>query len=150
MNSQPWRFHVMQGDTRQKAGELVAQATLHLAEYVDHMQSWNREDALEWYSFLGHAPTLIAVSMPKEGSELDHTNNLLSVGASIENLLLGATAEGLAACNVTFPQWVSDELAVLVGLSDMRTVVAAVALGYPGSSEPLAPPHDQDVADWLE
>ena len=38
-------------------------------------------------------------------------NTMISAGAAIENLLLAATAYGLATCNVTFSYWVRDDLA---------------------------------------
>lgn len=149
MNLQPWRFHVAQGEVRQEAGRLIAQATLHLSEYVDQASEWDYSEALEWYSSLGHAPVLIGVSALRADSELEVMNVQLSVGAAIENLLLAATAEGLAACNITFAWWVRDELAELLRVSEDRTMVAVIALGAPGEIPLSAPAHRQDVADWL-
>lgn len=149
MNSQPWHFHVTEGEARQELGKLVSQATLHLVDYVEQPGEWDYDEALLWYSSLGHAPVAIGVSMPSSEAELDRTNNLLAVGAAIENLLLAATAEGLEACNITFAWWVRDELAKLLGIGEDREVVAIIAVGLPGDMPPAAPPHDENVADWL-
>lgn len=149
MNSQPWRYHVAEEDARADVGRLLAQATVHLTEYMEVLGPERYEAAIEWYSSLGNAPIVIGVSALKGDTDFDATNTLLSVGASIENLLLAATAEGLGACNITFAWWVRDELAERFGVSEDRDVVAIIALGYPGAVEPVSPPHRKDVADWV-
>lgn len=149
MNAQPWRYHVAQGDARVAMGKIISQATLHLDEYLRQLEPEQYEFAIEWYSSLGNAPVLIAVSSPDVETEIDIINNLLSIGTSIENVLLAATAEGLASCNVTAAWWVREDLSEYLHLKD-RMVIAVVVLGYPGSSEPLSPEHREDVAEWLE
>jgi nitroreductase len=150
MNMQPWRYHIAQGESRAQLGTLVSQATVHLTEYMDVLGPERYQVAVEWYSSLGNAPVVIGVSSETVESEFDRINVLLSVGASIQNLLLAATAEGLATCNVTFAWWVRDELAELFSVGDDREVVALVALGYPTPLPPVAPDRREDIADWLE
>lgn len=150
MNSQPWRFHVCTGTTRQRVGEIVAQATSHLAEYMDVLGPDRYEDAVRWYSSLGDAPVLVVVSAPVPNLPAEALNIYLSVGAAIENMLLALTAQGLGACNITFATYVKDELGEAVGLTDERDVVAIVAVGYSSDVPPYAPEHRADVVDWLE
>lgn len=150
MNAQPWRYHVAQGEARQRVGELVAQATVHLEEYMEQLGPENYQWAVEWYSSLGGAPVVVGVSMPHGESEMDLTNKLLSVGASLENFMLAATAETLATCNITFAWWVRDQLAEGFEIGEGREIVAIVALGYPGAVPPMAPEHREDIADWLD
>lgn len=150
MNSQPWRYHVAEGDARVDVGKLLAQATVHLTEYIEVLGPERYEAAVEWYSSLGNAPVVIGVSAPRSETEFDVTNTLLSVGASIQNVLLAATAEGLGACNITFAWWVREELGDRFGVSEDRDIVAIIALGYPSSAVQMAsPPHREDVADWV-
>lgn len=149
-NEQPWRFHVTSGSSRSELGKLVAQATVHLAEYMDVLGPERYEDAVHWYSSLGDAPVIVGVSMPTAASDMDATNKLLSVGAAIENFQLAANAQGLVSCNVTFALWVRDELAELLEIGADRTVVCLIALGYPTDTPPAAPPRNEDVADWLD
>lgn len=150
MNEQPWRFHVSTGEARQRVGEVVSSATMHLAEYMDVLGPDHYEDALKWYSSLGDAPVVIIVSMTRPDNDFDATNKLLSVGAAIENLLLALTAEGLGTCNITFAWWVRDDLAKLVELDESRQVVAIISVGYASDAPLAAPPHNPDVADWYE
>lgn len=149
MNSQPWRFHVCTGATRQRVGEIVAQATSYLAEYMDVLGPERYEDAVRWYSSLGDAPVLVVVSAPVPAVPAEALNIYLSVGAAIENMLLALTAQGLGACNITFATYVKDELGAAVGTSEGCEVVAIVAVGYPGDVPPSAPEHQTDVTDWL-
>jgi len=149
MNEQPWRFHVAVGDARMEVGKVVAQATVHLEEYMEQLGREHYDEAVSWYSSLGNAPAIIGVSMLDAISDLDLTNKLLSVGASIENLMLAATAEGLASCNITFAWWVRDELAQAFEIGGGRSIVAILAVGYAADVPPLAPVHREDVAEWL-
>ncbi len=150
MNEQPWRFTIAQGDTRARLGEVVAQSTVHLSEYMDALGPERYEAAVAWYSSLGHAPVLVAVSAPRSSAEFEALNRHLSVGAAIENLLLAATNEGLGACNVTFSYWVKGDLAVVLGLSEFDEVVSIIALGYPSDIVPASPPVKPDDTVWLD
>lgn len=149
-NAQPWRFHVTTGATRGALGELIAQTTVHLSEYMEMLGPERYEETAKWYSTLGDAPVVVAVSMDSDTEEIDETNALLSVGGAIAQLLLAATAEGLAACNITFSVWVRDEIEELLGISGERTVVAVVALGHPGEVPDMFPPRRDDTIEWLE
>lgn len=149
-NSQPWLYHVTTGEARQKVGEILAQGTVHLSEYMDVLGPQHYEDAVAWYSSLGDAPVVIGVSMPDHSSGLELTNKLLAMGASIENLMLAATAEGLATCTITFAWWVREELSEFFGLDAERDIISIIALGYPSDVPPAAPPKNGDIADWLD
>jgi nitroreductase len=148
MNEQPWRYHVATGHARSEVGKIVGEATVHLEEYIDQLGPERYEQAVQWYSSLGDAPVIIAVSMTVAESEFELYNRLLSVGTSIENLLLAATAQGLGACNITFTSWVRDELAAFFEVGEDRRIVSLIAVGYPSEIEPVAPRHSTDVADW--
>lgn len=149
-NSQPWRFHVTRGSTRISLGTLLAQATVHLAEYMEMLGPERYQEAINWYSSLGDAPVILGVSVPRAESELDEMNKLISVGAAVENLMLAATDEGLGTCVITFAWWVKDELAELLDIGDDRQMVALLAVGYPRDTVPASPPHSNDVAVWYD
>ena len=150
MNEQPWTFYCCEGETRARLGELVAQTTVHLSEYMEVLGPKRYEDAVHWYSSLGNAPLLIAIACPKPDSEFTAMNRYLSLGAALENLLLAATAEGLGSCNITFSYWVRDEMVELLGLSDEQEVAMIVAVGYPSDVPAAAPPRRTETAVWLD
>lgn len=150
MNSQPWRFHVATGDVRASLDEVMRRTTVYLDEYLAHVLEEERlEAATRFLSKLGGAPMVIAVSAPHVVGEMAEVNTLLAIGAAIENLLLAATALGLATCNVTLSYWVRDELADLFGLAEDRYVVSVIAVGYP-EADVESPAHDADIVTWHE
>jgi len=149
-NLQPWRFHIAVGDLREEIGAIMSQATVHLSEFIE-MQGPDQHDVLtKWFSSLGDAPVVIGVSVADADTDLGRHNNLLSVGTSVQNLLLAATDEGLGACNITFGWWMRDELAAAFNIGHGRSIASIITLGYPSDVPPVAPEHDADVADWYE
>lgn len=148
-NSQPWRFHVATGKARAAVGEIMARTTVHLTEYMDAEGSENAAIA-RWYSTLGDAPVVIGVSMDKSETQAQRDDSLLSMGTSLENLLLAATDEGLSACVVTFSRWVRDDLKRALGVKPSREFVSLVVLGYAAEGQPIITDRRTDVVDWLE
>lgn len=149
-NEQPWRFFVASGEKRRELGRLIAQATIHLSEYIDVIGPDAYAGAANWYSSLGNAPTLIAIASPAAEDPLVRLNRLLSVGAAIENLLLAAFDEGLVACNITYSHWVEDELAVALGLPDGWNVLTVIAVGAAASAVIKARERRPDDTVWYE
>ncbi|PKQ15474.1 MAG: hypothetical protein CVT67_09155 [Actinobacteria bacterium HGW-Actinobacteria-7] len=149
-NSQPWRFHVATGVSRVRVGAVIAQTTAHIAEYMSVLGPELYELTLKWFSELGGAPAVIGVSIVPAEDELESINTLLSTGTAIENLLLAATAEGLAACNITFLKWVTADLESALQVSADRRIIAVIAVGHPGELPGTFPPKNVDIADWLD
>jgi len=150
MNEQPWEFYCCRGASRAQLGQIVSQATVHLSEYMDVLDPKHYEDAVLWYSSLGDAPAIIAVSCLTPKDDFTAMNRYMSIGAAVENLMLAATAEGLASCNITFSHWVKDDLARVLNVPEGRTVVTLVALGYPSEVPAVAPERRPDVAVWFD
>lgn len=149
MNRQPWRFYVTTGDTRRRVGEVMAQGTIHLEEFIDVIGPERHTEAVQWYSELGNAPVVVVCTMPVVDDEFWQLNTHLSIGAAIENILLAATGLGLGACNITFSFHVRDELAQTLGIPDDREIAAIVAMGFAESAQPRPPAHQADVAEFL-
>ena len=149
-NEQPWQFYVAEGATRMELGRVVSQTTVYLREYVDSLGPEGYDRAVAWYSSLGDAPVLIAVTAPDSEDEFTATNRMLSIGAALENLLLAATAEGLGACVFTFSYWVKAELTRVLSLPDASSVCCVVAVGWPSPDDRGRPERRSDVAVWLD
>ena len=149
-NEQPWRFFVASGEKRRELGRIIAQATIHLSEYMEVLGPRGYEAAARWYSSLGGAPTLILVSAPTSDDDLIARNRHISVGTAIENLLLAVVDEGWAGCNITYSHWVEDELATALGLPDGREILTVVAVGLAGDGKPKAQERRPDDTVWFE
>ena len=149
LNEQPWRFYVAEGQTRARVGQVMAQSTVYLADYLDVLGPERCEEASRWYTDLGGAPIVVGIAMPRTQDVPTLINRCLSIGAATQNLLLAATDAGLGACMVTFSYWVRDELGDAFGLEDDRVIVGLVVLGHPVNAGE-APPHSRDVAVFRE
>jgi nitroreductase len=149
LNEQPWRFYVAEGETRATVGQVMAQSTVYLADYMEILGPDRYEEACRWYTDLGGAPIVVGITMPRTEDVPTLIQRCISIGAATQNLLLAVTDEGLAACMVTFSYWVRDELGEAFGLEDDRVVVGLVVIGHPGATvEP--PQHSHDVAVFRE
>lgn len=148
-NEQPWHFYVAQGEARERLGEIMAQSTSYLEEYIEVLGPDRYEHALKWYSDLGNASVVLACTTLESETTFQEMNRLLAVGAAIENLLLAATALDLAACNITFAFMVKDDIEEALGIPDGRSLVSIVALGWPSDEDAEASPRDPDVADFV-
>ena len=149
-NEQPWEFYVTTGNTRHRLGQVVAQTTVYLKEYMEVLGPERYEQAVQWFSSLGDAPVLIAVAIPNSEDEFQRMNRLISVGAAIENLLLAVGEEGLAACPFTFSYWVKDQICEVLGVPEDQSVVSIIAIGRPAQTRAAAPQKRADVAIWLD
>lgn len=148
-NEQPWRFYVVSGEKRSEVGRLIACTTVHLRDYLDVLGPEGHEEAAQWYSALGNAPTLIVVTSPSTADVETVTERCMSVGAAIENILLAAVDEGLAACNITFSHWVEDELIQALGVPDGWSIRTVIAVGRPGEIPPKEQERRPDDTVWL-
>jgi nitroreductase len=148
-NKQPWRFHVTTGASRDAVVEAVSMCTLHLVEYLGVTDEDKIAHADRWYSNLGDAPVVIAISLPKSGDDaLASINGCVSAGCALENLLLTAVSEGIGCCNITASFWVRERLGEILGLGDDREVISIVMLGHPTDEPPAAPAHEMDIATF--
>lgn len=148
MNSQPWVFHVCEGGKRAEVGEAIAKATVHLDEYIEVMGDREYDDAVRWYSSLGGAPVVIAVSTPASEAEFERVQRTVSVGCAIENMLLAARAEGLGTCVVTMGWWVRSELQGVLSLPETEVVAAVIALGHPAAADTPVPSRRSGTTVW--
>ena len=89
-NEQPWHFYVAQGEARERLGEIMAQSTSYLEEYIEVLGPDRYEHALKWYSDLGNASVVLACTTLESETPFQEMNRLLAVGAAIENLLAGS------------------------------------------------------------
>lgn len=140
--TEPWRFTVLQGDARVDFGEAL----------VEELDSPKAVEALR--TKVVRAPVLIVVSQHRppgtpENSELD-LEDYGATCAAVQNLLVAAHAEGLAA------KWSTGEMATSraafahLGLPEADRIVALVYLGIPEASEPVEPRRTPPVIDWRE
>ncbi|HDZ76541.1 MAG TPA: nitroreductase family protein [Candidatus Omnitrophica bacterium] len=107
LNNQPWRFMVIKDKTRKDG----------LARFS------------EYGGIIESAPMVLLVFMDKNTS-YNRDKDLMAIGASIQNMLLYAHSQGLAAC------WLGEilnkkvEVSKFLKLSSNLELAAVVAYGY--------------------
>lgn len=147
LNSQPWRFDVVKGRTRQKLVKIINRCTLYLEDILKG-DKHHEKLAKVFFADLGRAPVLIVVSLPLTQNWFDHFNYLLSVGGAIQNLQLAAHSEELATCCVASPTWIRDEMVNLLKLKN-REIATVLTLGVP-EVMPKAPSRTKEVIHWID
>lgn len=119
----PWVFAVYTGESRRRLGEATA----------DAMQS--RGDApmkvAKTRTKYLRAPVIVVVgSLPGE-SELETAENRDAVSAGIQNMLLGATALGLASFWSSAPKGANETISTVSGFPEGTHVTGLIYLGWP-------------------
>ena len=130
----PWRFASFSGDARLRLGEAF------VADLVerDVGDEGKRTKTLTKYT---RTPTVLVVGCAAHDHPTFHDENRDAVSAGIQNLLLGATAAGLASFWSTAPLIDSPRALDLCGFDPDVRLVAVVYLGWPTSQvEPPSRP----------
>ena len=141
-NEQPWHFYITRGETRARVGEIMAQSTRYLEEYIEVFGQEFYDQAVQWYSDMGHAPVIIVCTMSASDDEHSRSEKLFAMGAAVQNMLLAAEDEGLGACTVSHSHWVADEMLEAVGAPEEAELSVLVVVGYPNEDSAQAATHD--------
>lgn len=147
-NTQPWHFHVATGEARRRVAEVMAMNTAYVQEYLDVLGPEGIEHAAKFYADLGNAPVIIAISSKHVDDPTEWLDYTISVGAALENFLLAAVDEGLAACSLTAPHWVRDRLVEAFEIPEGSDLMALIVIGY-GAETPHEKDRHTDVVTYL-
>jgi len=133
----PWRFVVLTGTARERLGEIVAREVAKQPDVKESIVERNRVQFLR-------APTVLVVASAGNDDPIKHLENKYAVAAGIENILIGATAAGLASAWKSGAAMIDPEVTAVVkeelGLEPNDEVVGIVYLGYP-----IAPPSSRST-----
>lgn len=120
----PWRFIVIEGEARQRVGEIVAGAF-----QADNPEADADRLALERGRF-SRAPVVVAVvSRVAAHPKIPEWEQVLSAGAACQNLLIAAASMGFGANWIT--EWVAYDRRVLdaLGLGSDERIAGYVHIG---------------------
>lgn len=127
----PWQLAWVMGEARAHLGEVAAAAMVARGEDPARVDKTRRK-------YLRAPGVLVAGSDPGE-TPLRSVENRDAVAAGVQNILLGATAAGLASFWSSCPKGAETAVAECCGFPAGTAVVALVYLGWPtGTVE--APP----------
>jgi nitroreductase len=149
MNSQPWRFVVIEdGDAKKK---LIRAALPNARKILDMVKESDpaRHEAIT--KRLNELPDPIYYSAPAvvfvigSGRYAPHSCPL-----ACENMMLAAHSMGLGSCWVGFGSMVTEDEKIkrLLELKDEEMIFGPILLGYP-ESYPERPPKKEPIIKWV-
>ena len=144
-NYQPWKYYViLNKETLNKMADAVTREIAKLPEKNTRFSKLLKNQTAWFSSFFRDAPMLIALTshayenVLEKGvvinhDELDKINNypdLQSSGASIQNLLLAATAKGYGTCWMTGPLFAREKIQEILDIKEPWKLISFVAIGH--------------------
>ena len=145
--TEPWRFSVFTGDSRQKLAEFLA-ATYKTLTSAESFKP-NKYESMGKNPMLAQA--VIVVGMKRQESEkIAELDEIMAVACAVQNMHLTAAAHGIGGFWSTNVAAVSDEMRDFVGLKPRDRALGLFYLGYPkvdwpaGNRQPIS-----DKVTWL-
>ncbi len=144
--TQPWRFHVIAGEDRQRFGEHLAEAKLGRCP---PQSDADRAALKKTAGLFLRAPLVIAVSVARSTDRVQDLEDYGAACAAIQNMLLAAWEMGIVS------KWRTGDAAQdpaardYLGAGPNDRIAGYIYLGYPAAG-PIPPPRerDSDVIDW--
>jgi nitroreductase len=118
----PWRFALADGDGRARLGNVIADA-MELHGDPPEKVAQRRTKYLR-------TPAVLIVGSAAGDSDLRTAENRDAVAAGVQNILLAATAQGLASYWSSCPKGTNAVTAALCGFEPDTTIVAIIYLGW--------------------
>ncbi len=132
---EPWRFIVLAGKAREDLGNLTAQL---LREKLPETESEKSLAALakERQKPLRAPVVIVAASLAPSDPKITDIENVEAVSAAVQNMLLVAEEEGLAAIWRTGGPVYEPRVKAFFGLQPHEHIVGLVYLGYAAVPKP--------------
>lgn len=148
-NTRPWRFVVLAGEARERLG--MAQEAALRRTLADPDAERNGPALAKERGKPLRAPVVVVAAVePSTLPKVAPLEETGAVAAAIQNLLLAAHAEGLAAIWRTGDTSYSPEVKAAVGLPERAELLGLIYLGYPDLAQPPKPRPAPDLrATWL-
>jgi nitroreductase len=136
----PWRFAVVDGDARATLGNLIADAMEAYGDPPDKV--------LKTRGKYLRTPSVVIVGSAVGDSPLRTAENRDAVAAGVQNLMLGATAAGLATYWGSCPKGANDAVAEFSSFPPHTFVSALVYVGW-ATSKIAAPERPEPAITFL-
>ncbi len=128
----PWRFAVFTGDARGRLGEAFAEDQIAVG-VTDHATLTKTREKYR------RAPVVVVVGAEPGESDERTGENRDAVSAGIQNMLLGATAAGLASFWSSPPVRHGRHALAACSFAQDTTIVGVLYFGWPAGAVPVPP-----------
>ena len=139
--TEPWRFAALSGAARRTLGDVTAAALATDGVSDSARLEMTRNKYLR-------APVILVVGSAPCDDPMRRTEDRDAVAAGVQNLLLAATAAGLASFWATGIAARTEEVVDLCGFEPGTEVVALIYLGWPTGAAPATRRAEPDIR-WL-
>ncbi|MFY7971336.1 MAG: nitroreductase family protein [Flavobacteriales bacterium] len=146
--TQPWRFKVFMGDSREKLSEILPALYQKFTPEETFKQA--KFDKMKQRPLL--ASVVIAVCMERDKSEkIAEIEEVEAVACAVQNLQLTATAYGIGAFWATPKVIYSKEMNEFLKLGEKDKCLGLIYLGYTADEWPKAHRKPLEyVTEWME
>lgn len=128
----PWKFVTLRGKDKDDFGQVLEDAYVARCRAIGAQPTDGQ--LKKERTKLGRAPlVVVACAINQHSEEIPWIEQILAVGAAIENMLLAATALGYGSMWRTGPPAYDHRVMHALGLSDDDAIVGFVYLGTPSS-----------------
>ena len=146
--TQPWRFTVFSGESRNQLKELFAQLYKETTPPEIFLEA---KQARFQKRVMASSAILICWMKRDENEKISRDDELLAVGCAIQNLMLSGTAYGIGSFWSTAKFIQHEQLKNLIGMGEKDETVGIIYLGYPKEEWPKAHRKPIEyVSDWRE
>ena len=133
--TEPWRFSVFMGDSRQRLAKLLAATYKELTPPESFKP--NKYEGMSKNAML--APVVIAIGMKRQEIEkIPELDEIQAVACAVQNLQLSAAAFGLGAFWSTNVAAISAKMRDFTGLGPKDRALGLLYLGYPACDWPTS------------
>lgn len=115
-NRQPWEFQIIKGVTKDKIADIL----------YNKMNNVEGSTAPHTANIMKEANALIMVYLSPD-SDYNNLNDILSIGAAVENVLLAITELNLGGLWIGNTIHIKEEIKNIVG---NKNIVSCIAIGY--------------------
>jgi nitroreductase len=132
----PWKFVVLRGEEKDGFGQVLEDAYVARCRAIGAQPTDGqlRKERTK----LGRAPlVVIACAVNQHSEEIPWIEQILAVGAAVENMLLAATALGYGSRWRTGPPAYDHRVMHALGLGEHDAIVGFVYLGTPARGAPV-------------
>jgi len=134
-NKQPWNFLVIKGETKNKIGNIM----------MDYVEKNNPNVPLNilksnaiFKTAISFREAPVAILVYKEKSEDMSFNDILSIGACMENMFLTATSLKLGALWLTSITYAEESINKLLKIEN-KQLISSLLVGYPNEEPNMTP-----------
>jgi nitroreductase len=149
MNTQPWKFYVFTGASRQGLISIAEGCIDQLDSRMEKLFNEKMRNMVRGYFHdFGGAPAIVVLVSHLPSEAVYQKGSLFSASAAMQNFLLLAHEAGLGTCWMTGPLWVEEDIISYLNCPGWG-LVGLTPIGWPEQSPPI-PPRKHEVIEWRE